>query len=178
MAIEAGAKLANMQNAFWMQSVLEMKPQHRAAKPNYLLGSDERARPGAILVNRRGRRFVNEAANYNALGNRCMPSMLARTPMPICRTGSSSTSANKTKYHAFNSLPGAPAPSFMMQADTLEDLAERAGIDPQGLGAEVAHFNDMVRRGQTTISIAATPPTTTSTCGAIPTSIRLTARLA
>ena len=68
MAIEAGAQLGNMQNAFWMQSVLEMKPQHRAAKPNYLLGSDERARPGAILVNRAGKRFVNEAANYNALG--------------------------------------------------------------------------------------------------------------
>ena len=49
-----------MQNAFWMQSVLEFKPQHRNAKPNYLLGSDERARPGAILVNRAGKRFVNE----------------------------------------------------------------------------------------------------------------------
>jgi len=68
MAIEAGAQLGNMQNAFWQQSVLEFKPQHRAAKPNYLLGSDERARPGAILVNRAGKRFVNEAANYNAMG--------------------------------------------------------------------------------------------------------------
>ena len=68
MAIAAGAQLGNMQNAFWMQSVLEFKPQHRNAKPNYMLGSDERARPGAILVNRAGRRFVNEAANYNALG--------------------------------------------------------------------------------------------------------------
>ncbi|HEY6868739.1 MAG TPA: FAD-binding protein, partial [Novosphingobium sp.] len=46
MAIEAGAQLGNMQNAHWMQSVLEFKPQHRNAKPNYMLGSDERARPG------------------------------------------------------------------------------------------------------------------------------------
>ncbi|MFD2136353.1 FAD-binding protein [Novosphingobium resinovorum] len=68
MAIEAGAQLGNMQHAFWQQSVLEFQPQHRAAKPNYLLGSDERARPGAILVNRAGKRFVNEAANYNAMG--------------------------------------------------------------------------------------------------------------
>ncbi|MGB3929924.1 MAG: FAD-dependent oxidoreductase, partial [Sphingobium sp.] len=36
MAIEAGAQLGNMQHAFWQQSVLEYKPQHRNAKPNYL----------------------------------------------------------------------------------------------------------------------------------------------
>ncbi|MEL0210444.1 MAG: FAD-binding protein, partial [Novosphingobium sp.] len=32
MAIEAGAQLGNMQHAYWMQSVLEFKPQHRNAK--------------------------------------------------------------------------------------------------------------------------------------------------
>ncbi|MCX7282689.1 MAG: FAD-binding protein [Novosphingobium sp.] len=147
MAIDAGAKLGNMQHAFWMQSVLEMKPQHRAAKPNYLLGSDERARPGAILVNRKGKRFVNEAANYNALGKALH-----------AFDGGSHCYANlpywliidqryKNKYHAFSSPPGAPAPSYMMQADTLEQLADMAGIDPQGLVAEVAHFNQMVRNG-------------------------------
>lgn len=147
MAIEAGAKLGNMQNAFWMQSVLEMKPQHRAAKPNYLLGSDERARPGAILVNRKGKRFVNEAANYNALGK----------SLHAFDAGSHSY-ANlpywliidqryKNKYQAFSSPPGAPAPSYMLQADTLEDLADKARIDPQGLVAQVDHFNQMVRSG-------------------------------
>ncbi|ABD26020.1 fumarate reductase/succinate dehydrogenase flavoprotein-like protein [Novosphingobium aromaticivorans DSM 12444] len=147
MAIEAGAQLGNMQNAFWMQSVLEFKPQHRNAKPNYLLGSDERARPGAILVNRAGKRFVNEAANYNALG-KSLHAFDAGTH----------TYANlpywliidqryKDKYHTFNSPPGGPTPSFMMKADTLEELAEVAGIDPQGLVATVARFNDMVRKG-------------------------------
>lgn len=147
MAIEAGAQLGNMQNAFWMQSVLEFKPQHRNAKPNYLLGSDERARPGAILVNRAGKRFVNEAANYNALG-KSLHAFDAGTH----------TYANlpywliidqryKDKYHTFNSPPGGPTPSFMMKADTLEELAGVAGIDPQGLVATVARFNDMVRKG-------------------------------
>ncbi|MDP3673503.1 MAG: FAD-binding protein [Novosphingobium sp.] len=147
MAIEAGAQLGNMQNAFWMQSVLEMKPQHRAAKPNYLLGSDERARPGAILVNRAGKRFVNEATNYNALG-KSLHAFDAGTH----------TYANlpywliidqryKDKYHAFNCAPGAPTPSYMMQSDTLEELAEKAGIDSVGLKATVARFNDMVRKG-------------------------------
>ena len=68
MAIEAGAKLGNMSNAFWMPSTLEWQQQHRNAKPNYLLCQHERTLPGAILVNRAGKRFVDEAANYNALG--------------------------------------------------------------------------------------------------------------
>lgn len=147
MAIEAGAQLANMQNAYWMQSTLEYKPQHRAAKPNYLLGSDERARPGAILVNSKGKRFVNEAANYNAVG-KALHAFDAGTH----------TYANlpywliidqryKDKYHTFNSSPGAPAPSFMTQADTLAGLAEMVGIDPAGLTAQVERFNAMVANG-------------------------------
>lgn len=147
MAIEAGAKLGNMQNAFWMQSVLEYEPQHRAAKPNYLLGSDERARPGAILVNRKGKRFVNEAANYNALG-KALHAFDAGTHsyanLPYWLV---IDQRNKDKYHNFGSAPGAPPPAFMLQADTLEELAEKAGIGPAGLVAEVAHFNDMVRMG-------------------------------
>lgn len=147
MAIEAGAQLGNMQHAYWMQSVLEFKPQHRNAKPNYLLGSDERARPGAILVNRAGKRFVNEAANYNALG-KSLHAFDAGTH----------TYANlpywliidqryRQKYHTFNTPPGGPVPSFMMQADTLEELARIAGIDPDGLASTVERFNAMVRNG-------------------------------
>jgi len=147
MAIEAGAQIANMQNAYWMQSTLEFKPQHRSAKPNYLLGSDERARPGAILVNRKGQRFVNEAANYNALGK----SLHAFD-------GGTHGYANlpywliidqryKDKYPLFNAAPGAPAPAFAMKADTLEELAQIAGIDGDGLRAQVDRFNAMVRNG-------------------------------
>lgn len=147
MAIEAGAKLGNMQNAFWMQSVLEMKPQHRAAKPNYLLGSDERARPGAILVNRKGKRFVNEAANYNAVG-KALHAFEAGTHsyvnLPYWLI---IDQRYKNKYYTFNSPPGAPAPAYMLQADTLEALAGMAGIDPQGLVSEVSRFNAMVCNG-------------------------------
>lgn len=147
MAIEAGAQLGNMQNAFWQQSVLEMKPQHRAAKPNYLLGSDERARPGAILVNSAGKRFVNEAANYNAMGKAL-----------VAFDAGTHTYANlpywliidqryKDKYPTFTSPPGSPIPSYMMQAETLEELAAKAGIDADGLKATVERFNGMVRNG-------------------------------
>jgi len=53
----------------------------------------------------------------------------------------------KNRYPTFNSPPGGPIPSFMMKADTLEDLAETAGIDADGLIVTVARFNDLVRNG-------------------------------
>jgi len=146
MAIEAGAQLGNMQNAFWMQSALEMKPA-RGAKPNYLLGSDERARPGAILVNRAGKRFVNEAANYNAVGKAVVgfdagTHSYANLPYWLIID-----QRYKDKYPTFTSEPGAPIPSYMMQAATLAELAAKAGIDGAGLVATVERFNAMVRAG-------------------------------
>ncbi|MGE4431921.1 MAG: FAD-binding protein [Sphingobium sp.] len=147
MAIEAGAQLGNMQHAFWMQSALEFKPQHRDAKPNYMLGSDERARPGAILVNRSGKRFVNEAANYNALGKTLHAFDAGTHSYANLPYWLIIDQRYRDKYQTFNSPPGSPVPSYMMQADTLEELAAIAGIDPDGLVATVARFNQMVRNG-------------------------------
>jgi len=147
MAIEAGAQLGNMQHAYWMQSVLEFKPQHRNAKPNYLLGSDERARPGAILVNRAGKRFVNEAANYNALGKSLHAFDAGTHSYANLPYWLIIDQRYRDKYHTFNTPAGGPVPSYMMQADTLEELAQIAGIAPDGLAATVARFNDMVRKG-------------------------------
>lgn len=147
MAIEAGAQLGNMQHAFWQQSVLEFKPQHRNAKPNYLLGSDERARPGAILVNRAGKRFVNEAANYNAMGKALHAFDAGTHSYANLPYWLIIDQCYKDKYPTFTSPPGSPIPSYMMQAETLEELAEIAGINADGLKTTVARFNTMVRNG-------------------------------
>lgn len=147
MAMEAGAQLGNMQHAFWQQSVLEMKPQQRASKPNYMLGSDERARPGAILVNRAGKRFVNEAANYNAMGKALHAFDAGRHEYSNLPYWLILDQRYKDNYPTFTSPPGSPIPPYMMQAATLEDLAAKAGIDAAGLKATAERFNDMVRKG-------------------------------
>ncbi len=147
MAVEAGAQLGNMQNAFWQQSVLEMKPQHRNAKPNYMLGSDERARPGAILVNKAGKRFVNEAVNYNAMGKAVVAFDAGTHSYPNLPYWLIVDQRYRDKYPLFTSPPGTPTPSYMIEAPTLAELAAKAGIDPAGLEAEVARFNQMVRNG-------------------------------
>lgn len=148
MAIEAGAQLGNMQNAWWQQSVLEFKPKQRNAKPNYLLGSDERARPGAILVNRAGQRFVNEAANYNAMGKALHAFDAGRHEYSNLPYWLIIDQRYKDKYPVFTSMPGTDGlPEYLMKANTLEALAGQAGIDPAGLVAAVARFNAMVRQG-------------------------------
>jgi 3-oxosteroid 1-dehydrogenase len=147
MAIEAGAQLGNMQHAFWQQSVLEFKPQHRNAKPNYLLGSDERARPGAILVNRAGKRFVNEAANYNAMGKALHAFDAGTHAYANLPYWLIIDQRYRSRYPLFNAMPTSPLPSFVIQGETLDELAGKAGIDAEGLKATVVRFNDMVRKG-------------------------------
>lgn len=147
MAIEAGAKLGNMQNAWWMQSVLEKKVEHRSAKPNYLLGSDERARPGAILVNRAGKRFVNEAANYNAVGQGLHAFDAGTHTYANLPYWLIIDQRYRDKYPIFNAKAGQPDPSYVMKGNSLEELAGIAGIDPKGLRETVEHFNSMVRKG-------------------------------
>ncbi|MDQ4116948.1 MAG: FAD-dependent oxidoreductase, partial [Actinomycetota bacterium] len=62
MAMAAGAALGTMREAWWVPTI----EVPGAARPELVL--PERTRPGSIMVNRTGRRFANEAANYNALG--------------------------------------------------------------------------------------------------------------
>ena len=65
MAMKAGAMLANMREAWWIpvgDVPVEDNPMGR------ILVNGQRTLPHSIMVNRRGRRFTNEAANYNAFG--------------------------------------------------------------------------------------------------------------
>lgn len=147
MAMEVGASLGNMSRAWWMPSTLESAAQHRDAKPVYLLCHNERSLPGAILVNRSARRFVNEAANYNALGP-VLHNFDANThdypnlPYWLIFDG-----RNKSKYQVFTSSPNEPAPSWAESADTIEALAERIGLDGKVLKDTVERFNADVRKG-------------------------------
>ena len=65
MAMRVGAMLGNMREAWWMP-MIEI-PTDIVPTGQQLL-TYERTLPGAIMVNRGGKRFTNEASNYNAFG--------------------------------------------------------------------------------------------------------------
>ena len=65
MAMKAGAALSNMREAWW----IPVGAVPRDSNPmGQVLINGQRTLPHSIMVNKRGRRFTNEAANYNAFG--------------------------------------------------------------------------------------------------------------
>lgn len=147
MAMEVGASLGNMANAWWMTSTKESKAGHRDAKPNFLPCASERAFPGSILVNRRGQRFVDEAMNYNALGfalHTFDPHTYEWVNLPYWMIFDS---RYMRTYRMFTSVAGDPAPSWAQSADTLQELGAKVGIDGDGLAATVERWNGFSRNG-------------------------------
>ncbi len=67
MAMSLGAALGNMSEAWWMPTIRDPNDTVQG-KPLYRLCLMERTLPGSLIVNRKGRRFANEAANYNDIG--------------------------------------------------------------------------------------------------------------
>lgn len=65
MAMRIGAGLGNMREAWWAPTIDVDRPG--LGRVPYLVNG-ERSRPHSIMVNRAGRRFANESANYNAFG--------------------------------------------------------------------------------------------------------------
>ena len=147
MALEVGASLGNMSNAWWMTSSKESKAGHRDARPNFLASASERAFPGSILVNRRGRRFVNEAMNYNALGFALHTFDPAAYEWPNLPYWLIFDSRYSSRYRMFTSVAGEAPPPWATRADTLEELAALIGIDGDGLADTVQRFNKFAANG-------------------------------
>lgn len=67
MAMRIGAALGNMREAWWVP-VAALPKKHPDEPQPVMLVLRERTLPRSIMVNQRGKRFTNEAANDNALG--------------------------------------------------------------------------------------------------------------
>jgi 3-oxosteroid 1-dehydrogenase len=147
MAIEVGASLGNMSAAWWMTSSKESSAGHRDARPNFLPSQVERTYPGSIMVNRAGRRFINEALNYNAIGYVLHNFDADKYEYPNLPYWLIFDQRFLNKYRVFTSRPGDPAPPWASSADTLEELGEMVGVDGVALADTVERFNTNVIKG-------------------------------
>ncbi|WP_370499743.1 FAD-dependent oxidoreductase [Mycolicibacterium sp. jd] len=142
MAMAHGADLANMGEAWWVPIVqipgdtFEGQPRSRSVRL-------ERTRPRSIIVNRAGRRFLNEAGEYNSMAG------------PFHFLDPKLGYANDPAWIVFDSIhlkhygflgvdPDGPVPEWFCQSADLEELGEKTGIDPVGLGATLAAWNSNV----------------------------------
>ncbi len=92
---------------------------------------------GAIVVNRLGRRFVDESVSYKVIGDRCLhqPGVVAFQVFDQTVMDQSSPLPSVADYRA------ALAAGMIKQADSLDALAAVLGIDVDGLRETVRRYN-------------------------------------
>lgn len=140
MAMRVGAALGNMSEAWWCPA-LAVPGETVDGEPLDRLVLDERSRPGALMVDRHGRRFVDEAQNYNDVGRAMHAFDAAAFAFSADPTWLVVDHENRTRYHLGPVLRDEPDPPWMCSADDLPGLAGQIGVDADTLVATVARFN-------------------------------------
>lgn len=108
-----------------------------------------RGLPGAVVVNKYGKRFGNEACAYDPF-NRTFGLFDSGT---MERPNTPAFFLCDSQCWNTYSLPGhevgnSEVPAWFTVADTLEELAEKMGIDARGLADEISRFNEGAVKGE------------------------------
>ncbi|WP_331769087.1 FAD-dependent oxidoreductase (plasmid) [Embleya sp. NBC_00888] len=146
MAISVGAALGNMAEAWWCPA-MHAPGDSMEGEPLYRMLFAERARPGAIMVDAAGRRFANEAQNYNDLG-RALTSFdssgfrFGRNPSWLVFDA-----PHRASYPVGPVLPGAPDPPWLARGETVAELAKHMDVPAETLAWTVERFNTAARDG-------------------------------
>ncbi|MFI5296583.1 MAG: FAD-dependent oxidoreductase [Polyangiales bacterium] len=146
MAMSVGADLGNMTEAWWCPSLVIPGEEYDGRQLNR---GDfaTRSLPHTIIVNRQGKRFVNEAQNYNDL----MKPFFAFEPHEYERANLPAylvlDQQYLDKYALMTHMPGRPPPEWLTRADSLDVLARTIGVDAAGLRATVERFNGFASEG-------------------------------
>ncbi|SAK88999.1 FAD-dependent oxidoreductase [Caballeronia ptereochthonis] len=150
LALAAGARFGEgaLSNAFWAPvSVRKRADGTSAVFPHFLM---DRGKPGMIVVDKTGRRFLNENTSYHLFGiamqeaNRTAPSVPAYLV---------TDSEGLRKYGLGMVRPGgkglAPflSDGYLVEGKTLDELAGKLGIDKAGLADSVARINRYAQTG-------------------------------
>jgi succinate dehydrogenase/fumarate reductase flavoprotein subunit len=147
MALSVGAGLGNMTSAWWIPT-LSMSgarwpdngaPQKEAQRSLPVL--IERTLPHSLMVNRKGKRFCNEANNYSALAGAFQsfdPATYDYHNLPAYLI---MDSQYRSRYPIASVMPGDPLPDWIVQAADLPSLASALGVDAEQLKATVSTFN-------------------------------------
>ncbi|MGZ4513161.1 MAG: FAD-dependent oxidoreductase [Mycobacterium sp.] len=145
MAMERGADLANMGEAWWVPIVqipgdtIEGKPRSRSVRL-------ERTRPRSIIVNSAGRRFVNEACDYNSMAG-AFHYLDPRGGYVNDRGWMVFDSVHLQRYGFLGVAPGQPVPDWFCESADLAELAAKTGIDSDGLTRTIERWNRHVAAG-------------------------------
>jgi len=147
LAQEIGADLTGMEDAWWMPGV-QLPGEELEGRPLSRVFLGERALPHSIMVNADGERFANEALAYDQFGQIMREVDPQTGSMPNATAWLVFDHTYWRKFGIFGVTPGGEVPDYLYRAGTLEELATKIGIDPDGLRRTVERFNPDARRGQ------------------------------
>jgi succinate dehydrogenase/fumarate reductase flavoprotein subunit len=138
--------LSNMREAWWIPVgvvPVESNPLGR------ILVNGQRTLPHSIMVNRRGRRFTNEAANYNAFGAAFHVEDVSRfeyANLP-CWLMFDQNYVDTYGFRVTAGAGGDTVPDWVPRGDTPAELGEVLGIDGGELERTVARWNELCAEG-------------------------------
>ena len=135
MAIAAGAQLGNMSEAWWCPSI-SIPGETIDGAPMFRLILAERARPGTLIVDGSGRRFVNEAQNYNDLGRSLQNFNPAQFRFPHVPAWMIFDNAVRTGYRLGPLGRRDPDPDWLARGETVAELAREIDAGPRGPGGD------------------------------------------
>ena len=139
IAEKHGAELALMDQAWWVPGTAQ--PQGGP----YNMHNTDISKPHCIVVNRHGRRIMNESGSYMENGQR-----LYQNDVPAFVI----LDSRHRKRYAWGYYPPGNTPQewfdkgIVKKANTIEELAHIAGIDPVGLKDEIKKFNGYAKTGK------------------------------
>lgn len=141
MGMKVGAATSLMEEAWWFTLIL--KP---GEKRGWLVTS-ERTLPGSIIVNGKGRRFVNEAMNYLDVARAMLRYGLVDYALENVPSFLIFDAEYLRKYPVAGES-GAKARRWLKAGEDIGALADRLGVDRMALESTVKKFNENARLGR------------------------------
>jgi 3-oxosteroid 1-dehydrogenase len=139
-AMKLGARTDLLDEAWWLPSVFVADPRARA------VGSG-RQRPGAIYVDRTGKRFCNESNSYVEVGK----AMYANKAVPcwqIFDEGYLRRYVSSANPFAKRGLPEEVIETgAVLRGETIADLARQIDVPAEALEQTVKRFNEFAAKG-------------------------------
>lgn len=141
MAMEAGAALGNMSEAWWSPAYVDPTIEYEGKVYNQI-DSQARAMANCIMVNKQAKRFVNEGSTYMDLPK----SFYTYDQNSQSHPNDSSVwmifdQQLKDRTLIVTMAPGEDAPDWVPQAASIRELAEKIQLDPDQLEATVERYN-------------------------------------
>lgn len=139
LAMRAGAALGNMSEAWWGPA-LSVPGETLDGEPFHRLVLTERARANCYVVDSRGRRFMNEAQNYNDVGRAMQGFDATSFSFPAARSWLIFDATYRRANHLGPLRRDDPDPPWLRRADTIDELATLIGT-PE-LATSHVRFNE------------------------------------